>query len=260
LEMVFLLAFLVLYSADGLGPDRLSRVDALVPLHNPNFVEVKDYKSLFAKGTNIYSNLPFTCYPDFGKLKNVTLDHAKCMAGQCNVPIADLPLTLALQFQLCESPEILQMKQFVCIDELSTALNSIGSFVKKWPVISPYWSKALSSAGLDPSNGCFRGPLEEVDFTHRTSFGYWDTPKVPVTPPIAFPELFAETYIWSSTKYPTSHNYSTEIKIYINFSPSLDVFNLNITVLHAIYTWGNTKSLKITSKYDPPEYTLKGII
>jgi len=235
---------------------------SLMP-HNQSLLEHGiDISTAFGKAKPLYSSVPYGCYPNLSDLKTVDLSSSgikfACLGASCNVPLPDTPFSLRLTFNFCDKQDdILYLSQYVCIDELSSGLVSLGTYLKtKSSYIYKDYSSLLGKMGL-ASNGCFQGPVEWIDLTKRKGQGYWSVPKFPITPIFIVPEIGVRLYVTIKTFLPTQ-NYNTTVTIYADFSDTPGIGDANVTVLNAVFHYGNTKSYTLKSKYNPPQVKVNG--
>jgi len=236
---------------------------SLMP-HNQSLLEHGiDVSTAFGKAKTLYSSLPFSCFPNLSDLKTVDLSSSgikfSCLGASCSVPLPDTPFSLKLTFNFCDKQDdILYLSQYMCIDELSSDLKLLGTYLKaESSYIYNDYDSILSKMGL-ASNGCFQGPIEWIDFTTRKGEGYWAVPPFPVTPFYIIPEIDVRLYITVKTSLPTTQSYVTTVTIFADFTDTPGIGDANVTVLNAVFQYGNTKSFTLKSTYNPPQVKLNG--
>jgi hypothetical protein len=235
---------------------------ALLPasaLHsNRSLMEVGSLETLYSKAvsTLMKQRASFMCLPDISQLVTFAINGTlpECPTGTCQVPIGPTPFAFSNQFSFCYKTNVLYLKQSVCIQILSTVLKLIGDALEEIPKlggVSKVWDRILTAAGIDPSNGCFRGPVEVIDFANKRGFGYWHTPPlILVLPPVK-----ASWYLTTKFKFPDTDLYTADFSAYLLLDgPG---FKVNVTVIVAKVKFGaQPLEFKLLSEYKPPDYDI----
>jgi len=265
--MLVLLSFLIFSQCGGTVPQGLDH--SLMPQHNQILMEhsietTPDITPAFSKSKTLFSGLPYGCFPNSADLKSVDLSKSGikvgCLGGSCSFPLPDTPLYLNLTFNFCDKQDdILYLKQYLCIDGLSLDLVAMGKALdKESSYIGDDYNSLLTKMGISAKNGCFLGPIEQIDLTKRKGFGYWKAPKIVVTPIYIVPAIEAQIYATVTTNLPVGGNYSSHVTLYTDFSDNPGFGGINVTILNVAYTYGNQKSFTLKSQYNPPVWKAHG--